>query len=246
MVVKRLIPKGNKNAVNRRASKQSSGSSAVDSEFIRSHMLTGTTTTVVKSDLVSKPQNFNIVQSPPRNLFTQTFWVQLSADNNFGSSTSAITEFNLPFTLSTLPGAGVYLAAFDQYCIYSVIVTYAYLQENSAVTSSVQNVRIHSALDYDNVTNLGSITALQGFSTYSVSELAPNTSMIRFLKPCLATSLAAGTTNTVGAGIQRSWVDSAFPAISHYGFRSILGITQLSSVSVTLGVTAIVGFRNGI
>lgn len=231
--------------MNRRASKQSSGSRNVDMEILRSHMLTGTTTTLVASDQFSKPQNFNIVQRPPKNFFTQTYWTQLSVNFTFGSSTSAITENNVSITINGFPGAAAYLATFDQYCIYSALVTYAYLQENSAVTSSVQNVRVHTALDYDNVANIG-LNALTSYSTYSAAELTPNTSVVRYVKPCVSDSLISGSTPQAGSGIQRRWIDSAFNNITHYGVRCIVGQTVLSSVSIDEGITVIVGFRNGI
>jgi hypothetical protein len=208
-------------------------------------MLTGSTTNLVASDLVSRPQNFNIVQSPPKNFFTQTYWTQLSVNFIQASSTSAIVENNISITINGFPGAAAYLATFDQYCIYSSTVNFAYLQENSAVTSSVQNVRVHTALDYDNVANIG-LNSLTSYSTYSVTELSPNTSVIRYVKPCVSDSLIAGSSPQAGSGIQRRWIDSAFNNITHYGVRCIFGITALSVVSIDEGISIVVGFRNGI
>jgi hypothetical protein len=214
-------------------------------EFINSHKLTGSTTTIVRSDLVSKPQNFNIVQRPPKNFFTQTFWTQLSsADNIAVSSTSAVVEANVSPAANGFPGAAAFLAAFDQYCMYSCVMTVSYVQENSAVTSSVQNVVVSTALDYDNVANIG-ISVIKGFSTFSEALLAPNTSIVRFVKPAINTSQYAGS-GVQQSGVQRSWIDSAFNSINHYGFRLILGITPVSTVSVNVSFTAVFGFRNGI
>jgi len=124
-------------------------------------------------------------------------------------------------------------------------MTIAYIQENSAVTSSVQNVIVHTALDYDNVNTVG-LPVLTGYSTYSEAQLAPNTSIVRFLKPCLQTSQYNTGGSAVASGIQRAWIDSAFNAIPWYGFRMILGITPVSTVSCNVSFTAIFGFRNGI
>jgi hypothetical protein len=178
-------------------------------------------------------------------MFTQTFWTQLSTENTLGTSTSAVTENNVSFQANGFPGAAAYLAAFDQYCIYAVVLTISYLQENSIVTSSVQNVRVHTALDYDNQTNIG-LPALQSFSTYSAAEMSPNTSVLRYVKPCLSGTIQGGGGARNAASIERSWIDSATNDILHYGVRIILGQTVLSTVSVTIGFSAVFGFRNGI
>lgn len=216
----------------------------MDKMLVKSHLVTGSTTTLVSSDMSSRPQNFLLVQRPPRNMLTQTYWTQLSINSTTASSTSAIVESNFAFGAASFPGMAAYLATFDQYCIYAAIVTYSYLQENSAITSSVQNVRIHTAIDYDNTANIG-LTALQSYSTYSASELGPNTSVVRFVKPCVSDSLV-GSSAQVGSGIRRSWIDSAFNLVAHYGLRAIFGQTVLSTVSIDVGVTIIAGFRNGI
>jgi len=218
---------------------------SVDAEIIRSHLITGSTTTMVKSDLISKPQNFNIVQSPPKNMFTQTYWTQLnSSDSIVVSSQSAVVESNVAPAANGFPGANNFLACFDQYCIYSCIMSISYIQENSAVTSSVQNVVLHTALDYDNVANIG-LPALTGYSTYTECLLAPNTSHLRFIKPTISSAQYASTSSQP-AGVQRAWVDAAYNTVNHYGFRLITGITPVSTVSMNVSFTAVFGFRNGI
>jgi len=216
---------------------------AVDSEIMRSYMVTGSTTTIVKSDLVSKPQNFNIVQKPPRNMFTQTFWIQLSqGDTTITSNLSAPVEANSVFAMVNLNGASAYLAAFDQYCIYSVVTTYSYSTESF---SSSQNVRVHTALDYDSIATIG-LPALQSFSTYEAFTIAPDTSGMRYIKPCIADFQVQGTVTPVPSGVSRRWVDSGYSSVSHYGIRTILGPTPSGTVSVIIAVTAVIGLRNGI
>lgn len=161
------------------------------------------------------------------------------------TSQSAVVEANVSPAASGFPGAAAYLAAFDQYCMYSCIMTVAYIQENSAVTSSVQNVIVHTALDYDNVVNIG-LALLKSFSTYTEAQVAPNTSHIRMVKPCLQTGQYNTSNAVVASGVQRAWIDSAFNAIPWFGFRLITGITPVSTVSLNITFTAIFGFRNGI
>jgi len=233
----------------KRKSKKNEGGgaskNAVDAEIVRSHMVTGSTTTLVKSDMTMKPQNFNIVQKPPRNFFTQTFWAQLTAaDSAVTTASSAITETNYYFAISNFNGGSNYLSAFDQYCIYSVIATFSYGSENATILSNNSNVRVHTALDYDNVVNIG-LPSLQTFSTYEAATIAPNTSLMRYVKPCLASYQYNGT-SPVSSGVQRQWCDSTSPGIQHYGVRVIMGPTPAGTLNIIHSFTAVCGFRNGI
>jgi hypothetical protein len=217
----------------------------VDRELLNSHKLTGSTTTVVASDVNVRRQNMNIVQRPPKSLFDQIFWTNLSLETILTSSASAITESNIAFGIGSFPDYSSYLQTFDQYCLYSCVISFAYLQENSAVTSSVQNVVVHTAIDYDNITTIG-LTALQGFQTYSATQLSPGTSLVRYVKPCIAVSQGGGSSSPALSGVARQWINSSFNAVTHFGLRCILGITNVSTVSLTFNVTGTLGFRNGI
>jgi len=217
----------------------------VDRELVNSHKPTGSTTTVIASDLMTKRQNFNIVQRPPRSLFNQIFWTNMTSESILTSNASAITESNLAFGIGSFPGYTTWLGSFDQYCLYSCVITFSYLQENSAVTSSVQNVVVHTAIDYDNIATIG-LSAIQSYSTYSATQLSPGTSLVRYVKPCIAVSQGGGSSSPALSGVARQWINSAFNAVTHFGLRCILGITNVSTVSITINVTGTFGFRNGI
>jgi hypothetical protein len=161
-------------------------------------------------------------------------------DAQYNLSSTGISEYNLYFTASLWPGTTALLAAFDQYCIHSIVVT---LTSNANVTTPI---RAWTAIDYDSVSSLGSKLLIQQFSTCAFASIAGDgtTSAERLLYPCLASQLTQGITPTP-SGVVRSWVDSGYPNVNHYGFRMIFDQwinTGVGAVEVTF--TAIMGFRN--
>jgi hypothetical protein len=202
---------------------------------------TGSTTNVVSSDLRLKRQNFNIVSTPPRSLGNQTFWARLSlADLSYSVSSSSISENNLVFNASSFYGFSAAATFFDQYCIYAVTVTYS-----SQLATSVP-IHIYTAIDYDSVANVG-IAGIQQFTSFNETVLGGNgqDSLVRFLKPCIAPQVTNSSNLPIAGGVGRSWLDSAYPSVNHYGVRMILNIytSTLSSV-VNATVSAVLGFRN--
>lgn len=215
---------------------------SVDSLIINSHKATGSTTTVVRSDISFKRQNFNMVSKPPRSLSNQTYWVQLSADTTLSASNLTVTETNFTFTASGFNGFSSLLSAFDQYCIYSVVATF------SCMSNVTTPVRLYTALDYDSTALIGK-AALQTFSTFEFTSLSGDgsTSLVRYVKPCLATQLTNSSILPVPAGVSRAWIDSGYPTILHYGLRTIIDTwVNISSNVVELSFTGILGFRNNV
>jgi len=210
----------------------------VDREIVNSHKLTGSTTTVVASDLNSKRQNFNIVQRPPRSFMNQIFWAQMSAQTQLSCTGTTFVEQNQFFTLSLWPEYAQATSFFDQYCIYSICAGFSYI--GNATTP----VRVHTAIDYDSVANLGSISAIQNYGTYELLSITQDTSGIRYLKPTIAPQVTSSNVPVPG-GIGRAWLDSAYPNVQHYGLRMITD-TWVSTGSAVVNVvyTAVVGFRN--
>jgi len=212
----------------------------VDREIVNSHKLTGSTTTIVASDLNMRRQNFNIVQRPPKNIGNQIFWCQFSTQTQLSVSGTTFVESNQTFTLNLWPEYTQATAFFDQYCIYAVCCQYSYI--GNATTP----VRVHTAIDYDSVTAVGSVSGIQNFGTYALLVITQDTSGERFIKPCIAPQVTSSNVPVPG-GIGRSWIDSAYPAVAHYGLRMITD-TWVSTASNVVNVvyTAICGFRNNL
>jgi len=216
------------------------GKRAVDSQLVSFARATGSGTTVVKSDTRSKPQNFNIVQNPPPNWLTMTYWTKAMYDATYTTSTSVINEQNQSFLASsfTLP-SGIF-STFDQFCIYEITVTITLASNATSYTTPVQVV---TAIDYDNVASLGAYSEMYAYGTCQQSMITIENSLVRSLRPCVAPVLFGGTLSSA-TGISRSWVDSAASStVQHYGFRLIMKPTA-SSVPVEVLFTGLFGFRN--
>jgi hypothetical protein len=206
---------------------------------------TSATVNVVADDFRRKalPTAFTI--HPPRQLGNQTFWARYSAQTVVSTSTSAIFESNYAFSLSgfiTNTQIGSLQGVFDQYAIYCVVASIA---NNSPEGGTGVIPQVYTAIDFDNVSNLGSLGAISEFESINVSSIAPGNSVTRTILPVLSTG---GWIATLGgfypSVLQRSWVDLQYPAMSYYGFRSITNNTPGAAVQLDFTFTLIVAFRN--
>jgi hypothetical protein len=226
---------------NRKESGKSPNSSATDSIIINSAKSSGSATSVVKSDLTNRPQNFNIVQKPPKQIGNQIYWVKLSYGYQTTVGSSLPTESNFYFTLNSFQGYNNFTSAFDQYCMYSV--TASVLPQ--LVTSTTGNVVCYSAIDYDNNNTIG--TGIQSYSSFNSTVLNNSDSLIRFVKPCISTVLSGSSgVGVFGSGIGRAWVDCAATSIPHYGLRFYFLSTIGGTATINFEFSAVIGFRNSI
>jgi len=201
----------------------------------------GSGSNVIVDDRLERRQNFNLVQSPPRNFLTSIYWTRqtVTGVNLITTSVSVLTENNYSFVLSSLDDYAALIGIFDQFCIYGVTITMTYGSANTG--TSVQSITVCTAIDYDNVANLGSLVLLTDFGTFNQTVLTPGVSLVRMVKPCVAT--AAYTGSFGGFTTARMWLDSASPSVNHYGFRTMIPATgAVATVNATFEY--IVGFRN--
>jgi len=215
--------------------------SPADSQLVQFSKATGSDTTVVAEDSRQKPQNFNIVQRPPKNWLTMTYWTKLMYDIQFNNSTSTPTETNVYFTLSNFSGYTSIVAAFDQYCIYAITATIT-LAGNA--TSYTTPVGVYTAVDYDNTNTIGK-AGIQALSSCDFAQVSMTNSSTRFLRPCVAPVVFNTASAFNGSGISRLWIDAAYVNVPHYGFRSVVN-PSASQQPMEVNFTAIVGWRNNI
>lgn len=193
--------------------------------------------------------SFSITQSPPANLRNQIYWFQKTV--TFSSSRSISytgdTEFNTSVTIANLIPNEVtaLLSLFDQYCIHTVVFHVNVV--NSLLNFSGTAGRLTTAIDYDNVGNLGSESAVQEFSTAQTVEVTQGTSVERVFKPCV--DMAVYQVSGTGYGPTRVWLDSVSNAVPHYGFRSYWTGNTYNSGSGLIAdyiVSSVLGFRQSI
>jgi len=221
------------------------GSNSTAEMMLSSHHLTARgMTTIVASDKNRKMPRWEIGSiRPPRNFLSAVHWVQATFTTTMPlSGVGSITEGNQSFTLNqNVPDYATYVGVYDQYCMFSAVVRVAANFATELNTGTIG--RIYTAIDYDNTSNLGSVNAIQAFGSCEVNELIHGQSVERYVEPA-GVSLLAGSS----LGLTRSWVNSSTPGAPHYGVRvmATLNGSLITTLTVDIAVTVIVGFRNNI
>lgn len=194
----------------------------------------------VRSDLSLRPVASAYTASPPRNLSSKIWWVRANTQQVVTTSTTVVTENNISFTANPfLTQYASWLALFDQYFLDHVVVTVA---NNSPEGGTAACPQLYTAIDFDNVSALGTLAAISQFNTCHVSTLAPGNSVTRLVRPCNASYLGANAT----AGVTRSWVDSTFNGVPFYGYRLIVNNTVAATVQLDVTISCLWAFRNTI
>jgi len=194
---------------------------------------------VKSSDLtVKSPNLLNVPTKMPRQIANTLFWDTIKVDSTITGSATTIVETNYSFSLNQHPQVAQLTALFDQYCIFLATVKFeSALPPGSTASPS----KLFTALDFDNSTALGSIAAIEDYSSCEEIILQPWAVHMRSVKPCVKTS-AGGTTLALPI---RSWVDCAVPAAAHFGIRSIM-TSDASTPTVGVSTYLSFAFRNQI
>jgi len=199
---------------------------------------------VNRQDLSIKPPDVrNVPRSVPRNVAALIAWDTVKLDVAITSSTTTIVETNFQFSLQGHPQYASWAALFDQYHIAQASVTFRSWQPPGSTTAPGN---LYTALDFDSAGSLGSIPAIEDFSTCAVHLMNEGAVFTRTVKPCckipIALSNGSGTNYT--ADPERVWIDTTSATnIGHYGIRSILGNTG-AVYQVIATVTIWYAFKN--
>jgi len=198
-----------------RRNKSSHSGSSADSQIVQFARATGAATTVIREDLKQRPQNFSLVQHPPKNWLTMTYWTKLMYDLTITTNTSTQVETNIYFTLNNFSGYSSIVSAFDQYAIYAITVS---LSLASNATSYTTPAGIYTAIDYDNTTTIGK-QGIQALSSCAFGVISQDDSIVRTLRPCIAPVVNNTASAFNGNSVARGWCDAGYVNIPHYGFR---------------------------
>jgi hypothetical protein len=204
------IPKSNiKNT-----SSSSSGRQVGKTAFINSKTSSAIAFRVrVANDMTRRPLAPDINKmSMPKSIDTQIHWFTADFSVTGTLNAGGITEVNTSFSLSQCPIVNAITSLFDQYAIFAVYARLCPITTGLGV--GIQ--RFFSALDYDNVTNLGTVAQIQGYSTVTETDLSMTQE--RYIEPCNAPALYSGSVFT-HFGQSRMWVDTANSSTPHYGLR---------------------------
>jgi len=213
-----------------------SKTSGVDRVIERTMLQTGSTTSTVASDLVDRRQNMNLVQTPPKQIGNQIYWIEEIVTSTTGTSTTTFVENNSFFNMGQLTDASMVAGVFDQYCIYSV--TCAISIDGSSPTGVLATVL--TAIDYDNIASIGP-SGIIGYSNCSETCISGSASLIRYIKPCLAVAVYSGAFTSFAT--QRCWVNSNSLNVQHYGLRCII-MQANAAYNLRFSYKYVVGLRN--
>jgi hypothetical protein len=195
---------------------------------------------VVSSDFRIRPPSNLFRSIPPKTLDNQVYFYRCMFSDQATTNTTTITESNLFWTAAThLIGANHWLAVFDSYYLAEVWVTVANNSFNPTVSALPQ---FYTAYDFDNVSNVGSVAALEGHSGINCSVLGPGQSVTRYIQPCVSPDISGLSS----AGTLRTWIDAADTAVPFFGYRSIVQNTPGGALSCDRTTTLVWAFRNAI
>jgi len=201
------------------------------------------------ADLGRKPMSMQLVQRPPKRVQDQIYWVSKTNNVNLVLSTSgAVAETAFGFVLNSMSEVSSYAALFDQYCIYAAHTSARLEISNVPASPETSFGRIYSAIDFDSDGSAGSETAIQEFSTCQGSELIYGKSYERFVRPTVAVVTGgSNSTGATGVTMTRSWVNTAFPSVKHFGIRYLtVGNNTATAQQVSIIYNMLIGFRNSI
>jgi hypothetical protein len=159
--------------------------------------------------------------------------------STLSNSTSGISESNFGFSLNQHPQVSSWTALFDQWCIPQVSISFMSFMSPSSTGTLAE---LHTAVDFDNSTNLGSLASLDDYESAQVDLLAFNKVVTRSVKPCIKPD----TSGASGNAVARSWIDSAFPGTLHFGIRAILAQAATNATTLDVVQTIWFAFRNPI
>lgn len=191
---------------------------------------------LIKSDFTLRPPVAVYNATPPRNLLNQIHFVRYTTSQLVNTNASGITEQNFSFT-ATNSMQVAWLSLFDQYCLDHVFVTCTN-EGNDTNTGALPEVVTN--VDFDSISILGNIATLRGYSNSNDAVLESGKAVTRLIRPANAPSV--GGFNS--AAVSRLWVDSAFPGVPFYGYRSIIAATPGGTWPILYTITAVWAFRN--
>jgi len=155
---------------------------------------------------------------PPKNYkFVQTDSYHL-ANPIVGSSAGNVTG-GYSFNLNNLNQVASFQALFDQYRILAVDFTIRPRCNAFVATGTSSPPPLYLVIDYDNATALASAAAATEFSTCAIVEVYQSARRVFRPRLAVATYQSGGFT---GYSNQTSWIDTAYPAVEHYGIKWFL------------------------
>jgi hypothetical protein len=194
-----------------------------------------------RADLKVRPPSTRRPQSVPRSIQNMIVWDIVKLENLVTLSTSGVTEANSQFNLQLHPQVSSWVALFDQWSIPQASCTYRSLLPPG---SSATPVFLVTALDFDSIGALGSVAAIEDYSTAEVMTMSHGAVVTRSVKPCVKFSTQQSGSN-VNSGLSTPWIDSGAAGTLHFGIRAIAN-QAAAAYPIEVTTTIWFAFRNQI
>lgn len=128
----------------------------------------------------------------------------------------------LSFQFNDMPASTEFTNLFDYYKLTGVKLRFALKLDPSAQTAAnAQYPVMYSAIDYDDITAPFNADELRERQWCRQTFLRPNSYKTFYIKPRVTRTIFNGA-NLANPGYETSragWLDMAYPAIPHYGFK---------------------------
>jgi hypothetical protein len=152
-------------------------------------------------------------------------WDMVKVDTSI-TPAGSVVETNFTAALTLHPQSSNWIALYDQWCVPQFSVTFRSTAPPGSDTGAVP--LLYTALDFDSVGALGSVQAIEDYSTCVVTTMTTGSSVTRSIRPTVKISTQQPSSN-VNSSLQRVWQDSGAGGTPWFGIRSIVGPGGTSS-----------------
>lgn len=194
------------------------------------------------ADLKVRPPNPLSVPRSISGIQNQVVRDVVKIQSTITTSSSGIVETNYSWSLNSHPQASSWQALFDQWCLYQVTTQF---NSQLAPGSTTPACMFYSALDFDNSANVGSVAAIEDFSSAEAVMMFPQASTMRSVRPSPKMAVGAISSAPSAAVTGPQWLDSSIPGIIHFGIRTVSDVSP-SAQFITVTTTLWFAFRNSI
>jgi hypothetical protein len=153
------------------------------------------------------------------------------------TGSGGITETNFNWNLNSNPLGSSWQVLFDSWMITKAKIQ---LTSTQGPGSTASIPIVHTAIDYDSINNIGTLQFIDEFENLVVKPIGPGRQFTRTITPATSPDIGGQS----GGGTGASWVDTAFPSINFYGYRTMFE-TASSGSTISVEVTLWYAFRNG-
>lgn len=190
------------------------------------------------SDLALGPMNMTKIPRGPGNR-NQIIFDTIKIRLTLTTSSTATVEQNFSWSLNNHPEVSHWTALFDQWCIPLASVTFHSVE---APGSGGNAPELHTAIDFDNGSAIGTLAAIDDYGSCMVQTMSPGSRFTRSVRPCVKPDASGGT----GNGVSRMWMDSSVTTTPWYGIRSIFATAPQGGSFIVCEQSLCYAFRNSI